>query len=192
MMAGTDVFFCQCETFHLLCNLLSAKNEMLREKMRLQFETGGGESKFKSVTSLHMMDQWRCQGALVDTIYCLWMFFFCFSPFLLPLPKFGSLSPSKLSSWTESRQPVFTHHISAGKGGKPAERLSDIAGYVTFSSALNKTFSLIRFQLDSIYYYYFILSFFFLHSTCKDKEIIFREAKVFMNLYCRMIRVSLF
>lgn len=36
--------------------------------MRLWFETGGRESKFKSVTALHMMDQWRCQGALVDKI----------------------------------------------------------------------------------------------------------------------------
>lgn len=62
---------------------------------------------------------------------------------------------------------------------------------MTFSSALNKMFSLIQFQLDSFYYYYFIV-FFFLHCTCKNKEIIFREAKVSVNLYCRMIHVSLF
>lgn len=53
---------------------------MLWEKTRRWFETGGGESKFKSGKSLHMMDQWRCQGALVDKIYCLWM---CFSSFHL-------------------------------------------------------------------------------------------------------------
>lgn len=78
------------------------------------------------------------------------------------------------------------------KRRKTAEHPSDMAGYVTFSSALNETFSLIRYQLDSFYYSYFILSFFIPHSTCRDKEIILREAKVLANLYCRMIHVSLF
>lgn len=108
-------FFCQCETFHLLCNLLCAKNKMLREKMRLRFETGGGESKFQSVTHLRMMDQWRCQAALLDKIYCLWMFFPSFHPFFyLYQSSVRSQCPNYLREWL----PVFTHHISSWKGEK--------------------------------------------------------------------------
>lgn len=39
---------------------------------------------------------------------------------------------------------------------------------------------------------FYFISFFIPDSTCKGKEIIFREANVLANLYCRMIRVSLF
>lgn len=76
------------------------------------------------------------------------------------------------------------------KRRQTAEHLSDIAGYVTCFSALNKTNDTVPACFLLLLLFYFI--FFFPRSTCKDKEIIFREESVLVNLYCWMIRVNLF
>lgn len=154
--------------------------------MRLRFETGGGESKFQSVTHLRMMDQWRCQAALLDKIYCLWMFFPSFHPFFYVCQSsVRSQRPNYLREWL----PVFTHHISSWKG----EKLRNILRIwqVMWLSLLLWTKRFLWYGSSLILFVIFF-SFFIPHSTCKDKEIIFREANVLANLYCRMIRVSLF
>lgn len=83
--------FCQCETLHLLCNLLCTMRDMIQE-------LGGREGKFKSENSLTHNKS--------TNLLSLNVFLFIFTS-LLPLPKFSSLSTPKLISGTESRQPVF-------------------------------------------------------------------------------------
>lgn len=112
-----------------------------------------------------------------------------FSPLLLPLPKFGSLSTSKLSSGTATR--FHSAHFLM----KRSKNCGTSFGYGRLCDFL---FCFERNILcDTVPAWFFLLLFYFIsffipHSTCKDKEIIFREANVLANLYCRMIRVSLF
>lgn len=180
MMAGTDVLgrlrtFSVSVRLSTFCAISSAPRTKCYER---KWDSGLKLEEVKansSVTSLHMMNQWRCQGALVDRIYCLWMFFSSFT-FSSTFAKVWFTLNVQINCRNGVTAACFHSPHFLMKRRKTAEHLSDIAGYVTFSSALN------------CYYYYF----FFLCSTCKDKEIIFREAKVLVNLYCRMIHVSLF
>lgn len=169
-MAGTDVLG-RLRTFSVSVRLSTfcaklhcAKNEMMWEKMRLWFETAGGESKFKSVTSLHMKDQWRCQCALVNQIYCLLKFFS--SPFLLPLPD---LVHFQRPNYLQERNPKSLFSLTTF----PHEKEKNCRTSFRYSKLCDFPFCFEQNNLsDTVPAWIFLLRlfylFFFLHSTCKD------------------------